>query len=235
MKLNVLFEDETMVVAEKPAGVLSQSDRSTELAMTDHVKNYLYDKYGKGKAEVFLIHRLDRPVGGVMVFARTKEAAASLSKQVQDKTMEKHYLAVLNSRQTVMTEYKQVIDYLIKDPKTNLSAITTETNKQAKKAVLNYKIVASLEKDGEDLSLAEIELLTGRHHQIRVQMEKETGGLWGDTKYNKTFIPKERWVNPGLYSYLLSFLHPKTKKRMTLKCLPTEGIFQAFQEDMKKI
>lgn len=227
-KLNILFEDEHILVCEKPVGVPSQSDKTGDMDMVNRLKNYLYEKdWNKTNPYISVIHRLDRPVGGIMVFAKSPLAAKNLSEQIQKKEMNKKYLAVLTADLTkeLGREKELVIDYLVKDGRTNLSRISSEKDKNAKKAQLYYKVL----RVREELSLVEIELITGRHHQIRVQMSNHGTGLWGDTKYNPLFQQQKGWINLALFAYHLEFLHPKTKKIMKFELLPSGEPFDQFE------
>ena len=183
MKLQILYEDMHILVCVKPSGVPSQSDKTADFDMVNRLKNYLYEKGDcKGQPYIGVVHRLDRPVSGIMVFAKTPFSASELSKQIQQKQFCKKYLAVVTSDlSNKLGEDKELLtDYLVKNGRTNLSSITTEKDKNGKKAQLYYNVKSVK----ENLSLVEVELLTGRHHQIRVQLKEHIGGIWGDTKYN---------------------------------------------------
>ena len=183
MKLNILYEDSHILVCVKPSGVPSQSDKTADFDMVNRLKNYLYEKGdNKGQYYIGVVHRLDRPVSGIMVFAKTPFSASELSKQIQKKEFTKKYLTVVTADlSNKLGEEKTLLtDYLVKNGRTNLSSITTEKDKNGKKAQLYYTV----KKVENGLSLVEVELLTGRHHQIRVQMKEHLGGVWGDTKYN---------------------------------------------------
>lgn len=229
MEVNILFEDSHIIVCEKPVGVSSQGSRGFDLDLTDLLKQHLYMQY-KEKSEPYLgvIHRLDRPVGGVMVFAKTPSAAANLSKQVANHSMKKRYYAVLNG--VPMEQSATLVNYLAKDGKTNTSFVVDSTHKEAKKAQLYYEIVSTKEYLGETLSLANVELYTGRHHQIRLQFSNINTPIWGDTKYNSQWkkSPTNHWVNIGLFSYFLGFSHPKTNKLLTFSLNPKTDIFELF-------
>lgn len=229
MKLNILFEDSHIIVCEKPVGISSQGSKGFDLDLTDLIKQHLA-KQSKEKGEPYLgiVHRLDRPVGGVMVYAKTPSAAADLSRQVANHSLKKYYYAVLCGRPGEKTA--TLTNYLAKDKKTNLSSVVSSTHRDGKKAWLSYEILSSKEHLGEVLSLAHIELHTGRHHQIRVQFANINTPLWGDTKYNGKIqkSPTNHWVNIGLFSYHLEFNHPKTKKHLAFTLSPKGGIFELF-------
>lgn len=246
MKIPIIYEDTHVLVCEKPVGMLVQSDRSMDVDMVNELKNYLYEKQTEKKEPYLgLIHRLDRPVGGVLIFGKTPVAAKSLSSQVSGEQggknplpkMEKKYYAVVDGdlSDKLGNEAEELVDYLVKDARTNTSKITSANDKNGKKAVLYYQVLAvSKDEKGYPVSLIEVTLKTGRHHQIRVQMAGNQMPLWGDTKYNDAFIerqkqnPDMRWANVGLYSHTLVFTHPVTKKRMQFDAIPKDGVFKQF-------
>ncbi len=217
MGLNILFEDEQLLVVKKDAGIPVQAGRLRMMDMQGLIKRELYQRNPKGgEPYLGLIHRLDQPVEGVMVFAKTPQAAADLSRQVTDGTMKKHYLALLCGKP--VKEQGTLVDYLLKDGRNNTSSVADKTVKDAKRSELNYHVL----KSGETTSLAEVELLTGRHHQIRVQMANAGWPLYGDTKYNPQFQNTAEYVQTALCAYKLSFIHPKSKKRMEF-CIEPEN------------
>lgn len=225
--LNILFEDNDILVCEKPSGIPSQSDKTGDYDMVNRLKNYLFEKEPKkGEPYIGLIHRLDRPVGGIMVFAKTPLAAKGLSESVRGSDMKKRYLAVLtyDGTKQLQNEPEQLIDYLVKDARTNCSCITSAQDKNGKRAELFYQIKVV----NEGCSLVEVELKTGRHHQIRVQMATHLGGIWGDTKYNPMFQDKAGFSRMGLYAYQLEFTHPITKCKVNFTLLPQEEPFHLF-------
>ncbi len=240
MKLQILYEDMHILVCVKPSGVPSQSDKTADFDMVNRLKNYLYEKGDcKGQPYIGVVHRLDRPVAGIMVFAKTPFAAGELSKQIQKKELCKKYLAVVtNDLSDKLGKEKELLtDYLVKNGRTNLSSVTTEKDKNGKKAQLYYTVKCVK----EGLSLVEVELLTGRHHQIRVQMKTHLGGIAGDTKYNAdvdkksinnvenvdkvTMESKRMWKEIALFAYHLEFIHPKTKKKMVFEQMPEKEPF----------
>lgn len=225
--ITILYEDKQIIVCEKPCGVPSQSDKTGDFDMVNRLKNYLFEKEEtKGEPYIGLVHRLDRPVGGIMVFAKTPLAAKTLSEQVRNKTFQKWYLAVVEKDLKEIEGKEKILltDYLVRDGRNNLSKVTTKENKNAKKAELYYQVLQV--KDG--LSLVRVELLTGRHHQIRVQLSAHLGGLYGDTKYNVAAKEKKGWQQIALYASEISFLHPKTKEKMCFKKEPEGEVFERF-------
>ena len=212
-KIKVIYEDNHIIVVEKPVNVPSQSDKTGDMDVLSMIKEYLKEKYHKsGNVYLGLIHRLDRPVGGVMVYAKTSKAAARLSEQVREKMMEKKYLSIVDGK--MEKESNILEDYLWKNESTNLSKVVKEGTKNAKYAKLEYKVI-KYEKE-IDLSVLEIKLYTGRHHQIRVQFSSRNHSIYGDQKYGTRGKGKQI----ALWAYELSFEHPITKKRLTFKSVP---------------
>ena len=225
-KLKVLFEDNHIIVVEKPVNIPSQGDKTGDIDMLEIIKNYIKEKYNKpGNVYLGLIHRLDRPVGGVMVFARTSKAAGRLSEQVRNKTFVKEYLTIVNGR---MDQKEGVLeDYLQKNERTNMSKVVDSDKNNAKHACLEYKEI-KYDKD-LDLSVLEIKLNTGRHHQIRVQLSSRNHSIYGDQKYSGRGHGKQIC----LWAYKLTIEHPITKERMTFKSIPEKVGSWKFLEDCK--
>ena len=221
MGLNILFEDDHVLVVKKDAGIPVQAGKMRMMDLQGLIKNELYRRNRKGgEPYLGLIHRLDQPVEGVMVFAKTPFAAGALSEQVTDGRMKKHYLALLCGKPS--EDSGKLVDYLVKDSHTNTSSVVKEQNKDAKRAELNYQVL----KRYEDTTLVEVELITGRHHQIRVQMANAGWPLYGDTKYNPKFQDVMEHVQTALCAYKLSFVHPKTKKVMEFCIEPDNSMLK---------
>ena len=217
--LNILFEDDDMVVVVKPQGMPTQPDKTGDM----DILTQLQQKTGH---EMGLLHRLDRPVGGVMVFAKTKQAETTIAKDMQQGLWQKYYMAVLCG--SIQQKSDVWIDYLYKNARTNLSACVSKDKKGAKKAVLYYDVLEEIEHNGEILSLVKIKLETGRHHQIRVQTSERGVPIWGDRKYAKNqYVPKE--ANIALWSDCLEGVHPITKKQMVFSYEPTDPPFCFFK------
>lgn len=215
--LNILFEDEEILVVVKPQGVPTQPDKTGDLDMLTQ----LQQKVGH---EVGLLHRLDRPVGGVMVFAKTKQAETAIAKAMQKGLWQKYYIAVLCGR--IQQKSGTWTDYLYKNARTNLSECVSKEKKGAKKAVLQYEVLEETEHDGQILSLVKIKLETGRHHQIRVQTSTRGVPIWGDRKYAHQNMPKG--ANIALWSDCLEGIHPSTKKEIIFSYAPKEVPFCFF-------
>jgi hypothetical protein len=206
-KLEVLYEDNHIIVVYKPANILSQGDATHDKDMLTIIKEYLKEKYHKpGNVFLGLVHRLDRPVQGVMVFAKTSKAASRITKQIQNHDFHKQYLAIING---IIPEKKgEFCDYLEK--KSDGNTIVSDSV-HGKKSILKYEVL----KEKENYSLVNIELITGRHHQIRVQFSSRGYPLVGDQRYGK-----QDFKQICLCNYQLSFLHPITKERMTFERYP---------------
>ena len=212
-KLKVIFEDNHIIVVEKPVNIPSQGDKTGDVDMLTIIKDYLKEKYNKpGNVYLGLIHRLDRPVGGVMVFAKTSKAAARLSEQVREKVFQKTYLVVVNGK---MEEGSGCLeDYLLKNERNNMSKVVKEGTKNAKYASLDYEVLKYNEEI--NLSVLKINLHTGRHHQIRVQLSSRDHSIYGDQKYGGRGHGKQI----ALWAYTLKIVHPITKEEMTFKSIP---------------
>lgn len=223
MNLRILFEDAYVIVCYKPSGLPTQTANPSAADMVSLLKNYLYKNQKERKEPyVAVIHRLDQPVEGILVFAKTPFAAKELNKQMQQGNgFGKYYKAVLCG---VPREKSGVLeDYLVKDGKTNTSRVCSASEKDAKKAILSYEVLNTFETEGQTRSLVRVKLDTGRHHQIRVQMANMGCPIWGDTKYGVQDGTKKSngaWQKIALCAYRLEFTHPKTKKQMTFEIEP---------------
>lgn len=214
--ISILYEDNHLLVVEKPINMLVQEDSTGDKDLLSLLKEYIKEKYHKpGNVYLGLVHRLDRVVGGVMVFARTSKAAERLSKQVQKREMKKTYYAVLCGK---LQKDGRLENYLIKDEKTNTSFVDAN----GKLSILNYQVVANK----EEKTLVKIALETGRHHQIRVQFHHLGYPLYGDARYNKEY---QKGQQIALFAKELSFYHPITKELMTFSLdLPKRYPFTLF-------
>lgn len=227
--MEILYEDEHLIVVWKPPGLESQSSRGLGADMVSELRRHIHNlSPDQGVPYVGVIHRLDKPVSGIMVYAREKNSAGALSRQVSEGQMDKRYLAVLCGK--VDKNVDKFVDFLLKDEKRNLSRIVDKGITGARCAKLEYRVLKSIETETrETLTLAEIHLLTGRHHQIRVQMSGHGLPLWGDRKYNPDFVEmKERTEPVALSAYRLSFCHPVTGRVMKFCRMPENGIFRRF-------
>ena len=212
-KLNVIYEDNHIIVVEKPVNIPSQSDKTGDIDMLSIVKDYIKEKYNKpGEVYLGLVHRLDRPVGGVMVFARTSKAAGRLSEQIREKQFEKKYLVIADGK--FENNKGTLQDYLLKNERLNMSRVVTKEIKNSKLAILDYEVLKYSEEI--DLSVLKINLHTGRHHQIRVQLANAGHSICGDQKYGT----RGRGKQICLWAYELCLYHPITKEKMVFRVLP---------------
>lgn len=211
--LKVLFEDNHIIVVEKEPNIPSQADKTNDEDMLTIIKQYIKENYQKpGNVYLGLVHRLDRPVGGVMIFAKTSKAASRLSNQVREKILKKKYLAVVDGK--LEEETGMLEDYLYKDERNNRSRVVSKEKKNAKLAKLDYKVLKYHEV--KNLSLLEVNLHTGRHHQIRVQLANFGHSIFGDQKYGIRGKGKQI----ALWAYELTIQHPVTKEEMTFQDFP---------------
>lgn len=218
--MNILYEDKSIIVCIKPAGVPTQTAKITEKDMVSELNNYIRKKDGDKALPIHVIHRLDREVKGILVFAKTKDAAAKLSKQIQDGLMNKHYVAKVEGVfSEVNSEYILLDNYLRKDSRENKAIVVNEEfaksqsgNKtDIKSSRLKYKVI-ELNKN-EDNSLLEIILLTGRFHQIRAQLSAIGHPIENDIKYGGKKNHKYNRNEIGLVAYRLEFVHPVSNEK----------------------
>ena len=226
--LKVIFEDNHIIVVEKKPNIPSQSDKTEDEDLLSIVKQYLKAKYNKpGNVYLGLVHRLDRPVGGVMVFAKTSKAASRLSEQVRNKEIKKRYLAVVDGK--IKQRSGMLEDYLYKDERNNISKVVSKEKRNSKFASLDYEVLCYNEK--KDLSLLRINLHTGRHHQIRVQLSNFGHSIFGDQKYGTRGKGKQI----ALWAYELELVHPTSKEKMVFKCLPEPVGTWCILKDIEEI
>ena len=229
--VEVLYEDNDILVAVKPYGLPSQPDKKNSENMVSMLKLRIFEKEHRTE-EPYLapIHRLDRPVGGIMLFAKNKEAASKLSKQSEDGEMVKYYQAILTGE--LPNDAGTITNYLIHDNKTNVTRIVDKDTPGAKLAELDYEVLDVMETDDGILSYVLINLITGRTHQIRVQMAGKKAGIWGDTKYNPKFQKtKKSYKQIGLHASRLEFEHPVTGEHMIFKNEPEGKAFEIIELD----
>ncbi len=248
--LSVLYEDPDIIVVEKPAGMESQSARGFGADMVSELRRYLsaarhpqdIHKVGTNNPRrpatsqppyVGVIHRLDKPVGGVMVYGKTRKAASALSISLQAGKLEKRYLAVVCGKP--VDNQGTYVDYLLQDRKNNRSAIVDKSVPGSKKGVLNYHVREVIHKEGKDYALVAVELVTGRHHQIRVQFAGHGTPLVGDGRYGRAENQGEgnngrrnERLGLALWAYSLSFPHPAGRGQMSFESMPSGGVFEWF-------
>ncbi len=247
MKTEILYEDKDILVVYKPAGVPTESASALVMDVVSELKGYLAQGEKKsadknaGKSErsetyLGLIHRLDQPVEGILVFAKTPKAAADLSRQVADRKLKKQYLAAVYKNHAVDNSENKAVkggkvtltDYLLRDGRSNTASVSDASDKRAKKATLQYEVIA----EEENYEIVKIDLETGRHHQIRVQMAHHGLPLLGDRKYGSR--DAERLgealgvTDVALCAWKLSFRHPITGKNMEFKASSGKEILRKY-------
>ena len=229
IKDNIIYEDEDYIVYNKPAGMLVQSDRSFQVDLVSEIMNYLALKGEKGMVSV--INRLDRPVSGLVLIAKNKSASAKASKELISGNIDKGYLAVVCGKPDNISGV--MVDYLLKDGKNNLTRVGSQNTGDSKRAELEYETIATKEVTDKDekkvLSLVRIHLITGRHHQIRVQFANRNMPLLGDTKYNTEYHNAKGWFNVALCSCGLRFMG----KTFTIK--PQGKEFEYFKDELETL
>jgi 23S rRNA pseudouridine1911/1915/1917 synthase len=214
-KLDVLYEDNHLIVVVKPQNVPTQGDSSGDTSLLDMVKEYIKVKENKpGEAFVGLVHRLDRPTGGVMVFAKTSKCAKRLAEQLSDGSFEKNYFAVTVS--TPRERQGRIESWLVKDTVNNMVKVVPAAIEGAKKAILDYKVLENNAK----VALVDVKLITGRSHQARVQLKSLGTPIFGDAKYGGDTLAKGH--NLALWAYSLRFYHPVTKEPFVFKVCPPQ-------------
>lgn len=222
--LKIFYEDNHIIVCYKDRGILSQPDGSDKEDMLFLLKQYIKEKYHKpGEVFLGLVHRLDTNTSGVMVFARTSKAAKRLSEQIRNHDFNKSYLAVVEGILEPTTSFLTLKNYLFKDESKKQSFITNQEH--GKEAVLEYKVLSNYNHDNEKFSLLEINLVTGRHHQIRAQMAHLGFPLCGDIKYGGQ---KNRDFYIALQAFRLSILHPITKEKLSFEYIKEDELFGKF-------
>lgn len=234
--MEIIYEDGQILVCKKEAGLPVQSGRVQTMDLESMLRNHLRENHHDGKEPYLgIVHRLDQPVEGLLVFAKTKKAAASLSAQVQDGRMEKIYLAVAAISSGKLREEGVLENWLVRDNRTNSSRIVEKKIAGAKSARLKYEILQrrGIPGGGEE-ALVQIRLFTGRHHQIRVQMAGAGMPLVGDRKYGpsaateKEMTEKKKKISLALCARTIRFIHPATGRRMEFHCEPSGEGFQPF-------
>lgn len=219
--LQVLFEDNHIIIVNKRSGDITQGDKTGDKPLSDVVKEYIKEKYNKaGNVFLGVVHRLDRPTSGVIIFARTSKALERLNKMLRDKEIHKTYWAVVKNHPK--KEKATLINYLRKNPKNNKSSVFQKEIDGSKKAILHYTILKKL----DNYSLLEIDLETGRHHQIRAQLSNIGFPIKGDLKYGFNRSNKDGSIH--LHARKIEFIHPVAKEKITVTApTPNEVIWNA--------
>ena len=219
--LQVLFEDNHLIIVNKRSGDITQGDKTGDKPLSDVVKEYVKEKYNKaGNVFLGVVHRLDRPTSGVIIFARTSKALERLNKMLRDKTICKTYWAVV--KEYPKKEKATLINFLKKNPKNNKSSVYSKEIPDSKKAILHYSVLKKL----DNYSLVEIDLETGRHHQIRAQLSFIGFPIKGDLKYGFNRSNKDGSIH--LHARKIVFIHPVSKEEVSIIApTPKEVIWNA--------
>lgn len=226
MKDLVLYEDNHLIIINKKAGEITQGDKTGDLPLPEKVKLFLKEKYNK-PGDVFLgvIHRLDRPTSGIVVFAKTSKALSRMNKMFQEKSIQKTYWAIVEQKPSI--KQNELIDYLQKNEKQNKSYVVKQgQNKSIKKAILSYQLIRSSDK----YHLIEVLPKTGRHHQIRVQLANIGSIIKGDLKYGAKRSNKDGSI--CLHARRIEFIHPVSKELIDVTApVPNESLWKHFEEN----
>ncbi|MFW5794201.1 MAG: RluA family pseudouridine synthase [Bacillota bacterium] len=223
---NIIYQDNHIIVCLKEPGVLSQAGPLDKPDMVNKLKLYLKEKYNKpGNVYLGLVHRLDLNVGGVMVFAKTSKAAKRLNQQIRNNLFEKKYLAVVLGE--LNKKHYELENYIKKDIDNRIAVITNKNS--GKLAKLYFEVIDIYKNNTQTLSLVDINLETGRFHQIRSQLAYIGHPIYGDNKYG----PKTKGYELGLYAYSLSFNHPTKKDKLKFVNYPKTGIFKLFYNSIR--
>jgi 23S rRNA pseudouridine1911/1915/1917 synthase len=219
--LQVLFEDNHIIIVNKRTGDIVQGDKTGDKPLSDVVKEYIKEKYNKqGNVYLGVTHRLDRPTTGVVVFAKTSKALTRLNKMFNQKEISKTYWAIVKNKPR--QEHASLVNWLKKNPKNNKSTAYSKEVKDAKKAILHYELKKSL----DNYHLLEINLETGRHHQIRCQLANIGSPIKGDLKYGFNRSNKDGSIH--LHSRTITFIHPVSKEHILVTApTPNDAIWNA--------
>ncbi len=224
MKTRILHEDRDILVCHKPAGLAVENAAVGRMDMVSELKNYLKSPY------LGLVHRLDQPVEGLLVFAKNPKAAAALSKQLKDNTLNKEYYAVICGQPD--TDKGRLVDYLAKDNKNRMAKVVKKDDKDGKEAILEFELLQSIPQNDERISLLRINIKTGRFHQIRAQLSNAGIPILGDRKYGTEASFKLSNItetkNVALCACSLNFKHPINGKNIEYSVIPDSGAFKLF-------
>ena len=222
--MTVVYEDNHIIVVNKSASEIVQGDKTGDTPLSETVKQYLKEKYAKpGNVFLGVTHRLDRPVSGLVVFAKTSKALSRLNEMFRLNEVKKTYWAIVKERPEA--EEGELVHYMVRNEKQNKSYAYNKETKNSKKAVLNYKVIAH----SDNYYLLEVDLKTGRHHQIRCQLAKMGCPIKGDLKYG--FARSNPDGSICLHARKISFIHPVSKELIEIKApLPSGNLWKAFQD-----
>ena len=226
-KDKVLYEDNHLLIVNKAAGDIVQGDKTGDTPLSDYGKLYLKQKYNKpGNVYLGVVHRLDRPTSGALIMARTDKALSRLNLMLKEHKIKKTYWAIVEKAPKI--ESATLTNYLKKNPKNNKSYVVSKNTQGAKEAILNYKLIASSDK----YQLLQIELQTGRHHQIRAQLSNIGCIIKGDLKYGSKRNNKDASIS--LHARFLSFIHPVSKLEIKITApTPKDSLWDYFEKSIK--
>lgn len=221
--MTVLYEDNHIIIVNKAPGEIVQGDKTGDKPLSEMVKEYLKEKYNKpGNVFCGVTHRLDRPTSGVVVFVKTSKALSRLNDMFRNGEIDKTYWAIVKNRPP--KEEDQLIHYLIKNEKTNKSNAYANEKPHTKKAILHYRLIAA----SQNYYLLEIDLETGRHHQIRVQLAKIGCPIRGDLKYGAARSNPDGSIS--LHARTISFIHPVSKEKILVTApVPGDNLWKSFE------
>ena len=221
--LQILFEDNHLIIVNKRPGDISQGDKTGDIPLSEVVKTYIKEKYNKpGNVYLGVVHRLDRPTSGVIIFAKTSKALERLNKMLREKKIKKTYWAI--SKKAAIQEKDTLVSYLKKNPKNNKSTVFTKETTGSKQAILHYQVLQTL----DHYFLFEINLETGRHHQIRAQLASIGCPIKGDLKYGFNRSNKDGSIH--LHARKIQFKHPVSKEEINITApTPNDALWKACQ------
>jgi 23S rRNA pseudouridine1911/1915/1917 synthase len=221
--LQVLFEDNHLIIVNKRSGDITQGDKTGDTPLSEVVKQYIKEKYNKpNNVYLGVVHRLDRPTSGIIIFAKTSKALERLNKMLREKTIDKTYWAIVKNKPQPVQD--TLIHYLKKNPKNNKSTAFKIENEGSKKAILHYKMIKEL----DSYYLLEIDLETGRHHQIRCQLSSIGSTIKGDLKYGAKRSNKDGSIH--LHARKIQFTHPVSKENIVVSApVPEDVIWKACE------
>lgn len=227
LEKQILFEDNHLIIINKRSSQIVHSDKTGDVSLEEMVKHYLKTKYNKpGNVYCGLVHRLDRPVSGVVMFAKTEKALVRLNKMMKEHQIHKTYWAIV--RNNNIKPKATLVNFLIRNEKQNKTYVTKDTNK-GKYAELDYEVL----KKSDNYQLLKVNLKTGRHHQIRVQLSNIGCPIKGDLKYG--FERSNKDASISLHARELEFLHPVKKEPIKIIApLPKDSLWQWFDENISK-
>ncbi|MBO7277660.1 MAG: RluA family pseudouridine synthase [Bacteroidales bacterium] len=227
LEKQILFEDNHIIILNKLSSQIVHSDKTGDVSLEEMVKHYLKTKYNKpGNVYCGLVHRLDRPVSGVVMFAKTEKALVRLNKMMKEHQIHKTYWAIV--RNNNIKPKATLVNFLIRNEKQNKTFVTKDTTK-GKYAELDYEVLAK----GDNYQLLQVNLKTGRHHQIRVQLSNIGCPIKGDLKYG--FERSNKDASISLHARQLEFLHPVKKEQIKIIApLPKDSLWQWFDENISK-